>query len=135
MSAQEKVRSADSGAGKGRLSRLFHRLTADPATLDAEELETESVKVGASCCRDISQGESVKVAGRLRSVVYTPNERVPTLEAELFDGTGSLKLVWLGQRRIAGIEPGRQVVVAGRIADRSGERALYNPWYELVPTN
>ena len=46
-----------------------------------------------SSCR---KGELVTVTGRLKSVVYTPRETVPTLEAELFDGSGSVTLVWLG---------------------------------------
>jgi hypothetical protein len=69
--------------------------------------------------------------GRLRSVVYTPSENVPTLEAELFDGSDSLDLVWLGRRRIAGIEPGRAITVRGRVAVRDGHKVLYNPHYEL----
>ena len=56
---------------------------------------------------------------------------VPTLEAELFDGSGSLTLVWLGRRRIPGIEPGRTVTARGRFAAVEGKRVIYNPWYEL----
>ena len=52
-------------------------------------------------------GRVIVAAGRLRAVVYTPSENVPTLEAELFDGSGSIALVWLGRRRIVGIERGR----------------------------
>ena len=73
----------------------------------------------------------VTVAGRLKSVVYTPRETVPTLEAELFDGSGSVTLVWLGRRRIPGIEPGRTVTARGRFAAVDGKRVIYNPWYEL----
>jgi hypothetical protein len=72
------------------------------------------------------------VVGRLRAVVYTPSETVPTLEAELFDGSDSMDLVWLGRRRIAGLEPGRRVVARGRVGDHNGRKAIYNPWYELL---
>jgi hypothetical protein len=39
--------------------------------------------------------------------------------------------VWLGRRRIAGVEPGRQVEVTGRIGVQDGVRIMYNPRYEL----
>ncbi|PRZ43661.1 ATP-dependent DNA helicase RecG [Antricoccus suffuscus] len=119
---------------RGVFSRLMHRLAADADVLDAEDLQESTGKVGNCCCRDLVAGESVRIAGRLRSVVYTPSEKAPTLTAELFDGTGAVELVWLGQRRIPGIEPGREMVVSGRIADRDGSPALFNPWYELTPT-
>jgi RecJ-like exonuclease len=77
------------------------------------------------------KGKLVTVTGRLKSVVYTPRETVPTLEAELFDGSGSVTLVWLGRRRIPGIEPGRTVTARGRFAAFDGKRVIYNPWYEL----
>ncbi len=80
---------------------------------------------------ELARGEVVTIAGRLRSVVYTPTETVPTLEAELFDGTGTIGLVWLGRRRIAGVEPGRRIVASGRVGVHAGRLAIYNPWYEL----
>jgi hypothetical protein len=42
--------------------------------------------------------------------------------------------VWLGQRRIAGIEPGRRIVASGRVGVHAGRLAIYNPWYELQAT-
>ncbi|GAA1871702.1 OB-fold nucleic acid binding domain-containing protein [Myceligenerans crystallogenes] len=74
-----------------------------------------------------------KVAGILRSVVLRPREGVPTVEAELFDGSGVLDLVWLGRRSIKGIEPGRRLGVEGMICEAHGRRTIYNPRYELRP--
>ena len=42
-----------------------------------------------------------------------------------------MTLVWLGRRRIPGIEPGRTVTARGRFAAVEGKRVIYNPWYEL----
>ncbi len=56
---------------------------------------------------------------------------MPALEAELFDGSGVVLLVWLGRRRITGISPGRSIAVEGRIGVHDGHRVLYNPRYEL----
>ncbi|MBE7188146.1 OB-fold nucleic acid binding domain-containing protein [Jatrophihabitans endophyticus] len=112
---------------------LLQRLTASAENLDAADLQ-EAVEV-RSCMPmcDTRRGHQVKVVGRLRSVTYTPSETVPTLEAELFDGSDSLDLVWLGQRRIAGVEPGRRIVARGRVGVHNDRLAIYNPWYELLP--
>jgi hypothetical protein len=133
----EETTAPATPAGDGRRGfwgRFVHRLTAEDSELDAESLATEADSGGAkqSCfCR---RGELAMVAGRLREVVYVPGEAVPTVQAELFDGTGAVRLVWLGRRRIAGIEPGRSLVAKGRIARQpSGDLVIYNPWYELKP--
>jgi RecJ-like exonuclease len=80
---------------------------------------------------ELHRGSVATVTGRIRAVVYTPAETVPTLQAELFDGTAAIELVWLGRRRIAGIEPGRKVKATGRVGVHNGHLAIYNPWYEL----
>jgi hypothetical protein len=50
----------------------------------------------------------------------------------LFDGTDTVTLVWLGQRRIPGIESGRTLRVHGRLGKLdSGAKAIYNPHYEI----
>ena len=41
-------------------------------------------------------------------------------------------LVWLGRRRIAGIDPGRSMRVRGRVGRQDGVRIVYNPRYELM---
>jgi hypothetical protein len=114
----------------GHLS-LLHRLTASAQRIDAAELEEAVEK--QSCCKvkDLAAGQEGTVVGRLRAVTYTPTENVPVLEAELWDGSASVLLVWLGRRRIAGIEPGRKVRARGRVGDFQGKQAIYNPWYEL----
>jgi hypothetical protein len=116
---------------RGWLSRTLQRLTADDQAIDAQELRADAVSAGCEPLSDCRKGAVVTVTGRLKSVVYTPRETVPTLEAQLFDGSGSVTLVWLGRRRIPGIEPGRTLTARGRFADSEGKRVIYNPWYEL----
>jgi len=126
--------SAGTGAApgaRGWLSRKLQKLTADDQTIDAQSLQSEVATSGCSSVSSCRKGEVVTVTGRIRSVVYTPRETVPTLEAELFDGSGSVTLVWLGRRRIPGIEPGRRLTARGRFAAFEGRQVIYNPWYEL----
>ena len=113
------------------LSRRLQKLTADDQAIDAQALQSDVATSGCAPVSACRKGEVVTVTGRLKSVVYTPRETVPTLEAELFDGSGSVTLVWLGRRRIPGIEPGRTLTARGRFAAFDGRRVIYNPWYEL----
>ena len=113
------------------LRRFIHRLTASEAELEAQDLRRESAESGsmpAGLCR---RGQRVSISGRLRTVVYTPRTNLPTLEADLYDGSDIVTLVWLGRRHIAGIEPGRQLTVRGRVAVRDDRKVIYNPYYEL----
>lgn len=116
----------------GNRQTLRQRLTASAQRLDAADLRVEVQERACNAVRSCDRGQSVQLVGRLRAVVYTPSATVPKLKAELFDGSDSIELVWLGRRRIAGIEPGRRIVVRGRVGTHDGRRAIYNPWYELL---
>lgn len=120
------------GHEPGRLRRALHRLTADEQQVRSEELRSTVEAVGATPVEQCVCGEPVAVAGTLRAVVLRPLAGVPTLEAELDDGTGSVTLVWLGRRRIRGIDPGRTLVARGRMTMRDGRTTVFNPDYELV---
>lgn len=119
----------------GKRGSLLQRLTASASRLDAAELQEEVELRACVPLHELHLGTCVQVVGRLRAVVYTPSETVPTLEAELFDGSDSIDLVWLGRRRIAGLEPGRRVVARGRVGVHNGRKAIYNPWYELLKSS
>lgn len=115
----------------GYFRKLTRRLTADVAELDAHEMSQTAEAAGARRACDCSRGEEVTVLGRLRSVAVSPKSAEASLEAELFDGTEAVTLVWIGRRHIPGIEAGRTVRVRGRLAERNGAKVLYNPHYEF----
>ena len=117
--------------GDGYFKRLVRKLTSDVDELDADDLSEQSQAEGAQRACDCACGDEVTVLGRLRTVELRPREAAASLEAELFDGTEGVTLVWLGRRRIPGIEPGRTLKVQGRLAVRDGRKVLYNPYYEL----
>ena len=56
----------------------------------------------------------------------------PILVGQLYDGTGSIDLVWWGRRRIAGIKPGTHLMVEGRVADGTHRLQIHNPAYQLL---
>jgi hypothetical protein len=119
----------------GPLRRALHRLTRDRSELVDEDLQKDLADTGATAVQRCPKGGRVRVAGSLRSVTLRPQAGLPTLEAELYDGTGSVTLIWLGRRRIAGVTCGRSLVAHGRIVDLDGRRVIYNPAYELRPSD
>lgn len=106
------------------------RRFASRAELEAA-LERAEVEPGALPVADASDRQRATVSGVLRSVTIRPRERVPAVQAELFDGSGVLDLVWLGRREIPGIEPGRRLRAEGRVCDVHGRATIYNPRYRL----
>jgi RecG-like helicase len=119
---------------QGRWRRAVARLTADERELARRELQDEAEQSGATAVTACTRGEPVCVAGTLRSVTLRPRAGVPTLEAELYDGTGSITLIWLGRRRIGGVECGRSLMARGRLTSHDGRPTIYNAEYELKPT-
>lgn len=117
----------------GRLRRALSRLTSTPEELEAEELQQESVDSGCVCIGALAERQQASVRGTLRTVTLRPRGGVPALEAELYDGSGALSIVWLGRRRIPGIDPGRGIVVHGRVTHVDGRAVVFNPRYELRP--
>jgi hypothetical protein len=129
---KEQPAKAQPPRDKG-LRGILRRFTASEEELDAEELRAGAEASGCTPCREVKRGDLVSVTGRLRTVVYTPRTNLPTLEADLYDGSDVVTLVFLGRRHIAGIEPGRTLTVRGRVAIRDDRKVIYNPYYELDP--
>lgn len=114
------------------LSRFTRRLTEDPEKRDVEELTDEAAHTGAQRAIDCQRGQEVTMVGTLRAVDCNGKGCSGGVRAELFDGTDTVTLVWLGQRRIPGIEQGRKLRVRGRLGTlEGGGKAIYNPHYEI----
>ncbi|MFM9034616.1 MAG: OB-fold nucleic acid binding domain-containing protein [Mycobacterium sp.] len=117
---------------EGFVRRLTRKLTENPEDRDAEELTGEAVNTGAHRAVDCCRGQEVTMVGTLRSVETNAKGCAGGVRAELFDGTDTVTLVWLGQRRIPGIECGRTLRVRGRLGMLdNGGKAIYNPHYEI----
>lgn len=81
----------------------------------------------------ITPRQQAKVAGRVRSIQVQPWSGVPTLELTIIDTAGNtLTAVFLGRRRIAGIQPGTRLSVEGMVGSRAGRLSMLNPIYEIL---
>ena len=114
----------------GRLRSSISRW-ASSDDRDARELRDTTTKAGCCPIAEAEDRQLVSLQGVLRTVTLRPRGGVPALEAELYDGSDVITVVWLGRRRIAGIEPGRAIQVLGRIGRQNATRVMFNPRYEL----
>jgi len=122
------------GQSPGVVRRTVNRLASSAREHEAAELLKDCDELGATRVSALPDRTQVRVAGTLRTVTLRPRAGVPALVAELYDGSGSVSLVWLGRRRIPGIEPGRALVCTGRVMRDGEHRVIYNPRYELRPS-
>jgi len=118
--------------GSSQWSRLVARYAADRSDLDAISLRQESASRGCTAVADCPPGSLVSITGTVRSVLLRPASESPAFEAEVFDGSGSVTLIWIGRRRIPGIKAGRKITAFGRIGHDAGRRQVFNPRYSLL---
>lgn len=118
-------------AAEGFVRRLTRRLAETPQRRDAEQ-SGDAADAGAQRAVDCQRGQEVTMVGELRTVEANAKGCAGGVRAELFDGTDTVTLVWLGQRRIPGIDCGRTLRVHGRLGMLdNGSKAIYNPHYEI----
>ncbi len=79
----------------------------------------------------ITWKQRVTIEGKVKTVhVGTTAGR--SLEVQVFDRTGGVRLLFFGRTNIPGMEPGTRLRATGRISEYNGHLALANPRYELV---
>jgi len=118
---------------KSGLRARLGRWASSSTDLHAEQLRRDMGEQAEHTIADAPDRAHVTVQGQLRTVTLRPRGGVPALEAELYDGSAVLVVVWLGRRQITGIVPGRNLRITGRIGVFEGTRSMYNPRYELLP--
>ncbi|MCA1823163.1 MAG: OB-fold nucleic acid binding domain-containing protein [Mycobacteriales bacterium] len=117
---------------EGKFRRALRRMTADVDELVAEELKDKAKAAGATSVADCHVRRRARVLGTVQSITVRPRAGVPALEADLYDGTSTLLLVWLGRRRIEGIRPGVHIAVDGMVGVQNGRKTMFNPSYQLL---
>jgi hypothetical protein len=114
------------------LRNLVKKLTQPVDELDRQQLTTWCAAQGAERIDEIPARRPVFVAGEIHSVRIVPRAGAASLEASVQDGHGSLTAVFLGRRKIPGLEAGRRVKLEGVVTNAHGQRVMYNPLYTLV---
>ncbi len=80
---------------------------------------------------EVGWRQRVVVEGRIK-LVQVGTTAGKSLEVQLFDDTGGVRLLFFGRTRIPGIVPGAIVRASGTVGEYKGHLALANPRYELV---
>lgn len=115
------------------LKKVVKRLTTSDEELDRTALSRYCDELGVMPITELAPRTQARIGGEVRSVRVVPRAGAPSLEVTITDGRASATAVFLGRRKIAGIVPGRRVVVEG-IAGQHGRRYLmFNPLYTLLP--
>jgi RecG-like helicase len=116
------------------LKKLVERLTKPVEDLDRERLvEFCDTQSGVRRCDELEPRALARVAGEVQSVRIVPRAGAPSLEVAVTDGRGQVTAVFFGRRKLAGLSPGRKLLVEGVVSSQGGRRFMYNPVYELLP--
>jgi len=122
------------GSGRsGLISRVTERLSRTESELEADDLKESTGRLGVTPIIELADRSEASVCGAVRSVTLRPRVNVPALVVEIFDGSKTLNLIWLGRRRIGGIVPGTYLTARGRVTYRHGIPTIFNPAYEIRP--
>ena len=116
--------------GHQPLSEKLRRFFLTAEELEATELRESAEDSGCQTLADSPPRSVVRLQGTVTSV--TSDADNGWLEAELDDGSGTVRLIWMGRTRIGCLLPGHALRVSGRLATADGVPAIYNPDYEIL---
>lgn len=117
----------------GLFSRVVETIKGVAAGDIAVDEHLPEVPAGTSPIAQTEDRERVTVQGRVRMLTLPTAASVTALIVEIADGSGSMRLVFLGRKAIPGIDCGVVLRAHGRVSVRDGLRVIYNPVYEIVP--
>jgi hypothetical protein len=117
------------------LRQRLRELRTPVYDLDLEQLRSFCTSLpGVTPIVQVVARQKASVVGEISSVRIVPRAGSPSLEATVSDGSGAVVVVWTGRRQIAGITPGRRLLLTGRGSPNgpTGRLTIFNPDYELL---
>ena len=85
------------GALSARVKRLYESLRTSREHLEAEDEERSASRRGTDPIGSLTSRQRTRVSGVLQAVTYRSSQDKPILVGQLYDGTGSIDLVWWGR--------------------------------------
>jgi hypothetical protein len=116
---RQATRTRSERQGNGKLKQK------DPAAAPPRPAGTQPIA-------DATFRNHGRFCGRVHSLRVQPWAGVATLELTLVDDTGSINVVFLGRKQIAGIKPGTRLIVDSVVGQHRGRLALLSPYYEIL---
>ncbi len=114
------------------LRDLKRRFTATTEEVNQVRLQERFCDVDVSRIADTPTRAPVRICGEIVAIQVVPRAGSPWLEATVDDGSGRAVAVFSGRKRIAGIEPGRGIVLEGVAGTEDNHLQLLNPAYTLL---
>jgi amino acid transporter len=113
--------------------RAIQEAVGVPTLLQEDEDDRVRPAAGALVAvADARWRDRITVQGRVRSVRVAPQRDTPTLELVLDDGTGTLSVVFLGRRALAGVGIGTHLEATGTVGLHKARLAILNPEYRIL---
>lgn len=108
------------------------KLASSTEDIDNDRLQERFKGVDVVNIADAPPRQPVRISGEVMSIQIVPRAGSPSLEVTVGDGTAKAVAVFTGRRKIAGMQPGRGVVLEG-VGGRHGNRLqMLNPAYTLL---
>lgn len=114
------------------LRKMVDRLRTPVEELDRRDLASFCSTLDGVPLDELAPRQRARIAGEVRAVRIVPRADADALEAIVSDGRGSVTAVFLGRRHLAGVTPGRRLVLEGMVTDDGDQLAVFNPVYELL---
>ena len=114
------------------LKKVVKRLTTSDEELDRTALSEYCDELGVMPITDLAPRTRARIGGEVRSVRVVPRAGAPALEVTISDGRGNATAVFLGRRKIAGVVPGRKIIIEGVAGQHARRYLMFNPLYTLL---
>ena len=116
------------------LRKALKNLRSSTDDLHRENLtgRFDTTSLGTVAIADAPRRARVRIAGEVARMRVVPRAGCPSLEVTVDDGSGRALVVFTGRRRIAGIDPGRGLVLEGTAREERNRIVLMNPAYTLL---
>ena len=114
------------------LRDLAKRLSASTDEVNQVRLQERFCNVDVKRICDTPSRAPAVICGEIVAIQVVPRAGSPSLEVTVDDGSGRAVAVFSGRKRIAGIEPGKGIVLEGVCGKADGRLQLQNPAYTLL---
>jgi len=114
------------------LRDMAKRFTASTEDVNQIRLQERFCDVGVTRICDTLARTPARICGEVAALQVVPRAGSPSLEVTVDDGSGRAVAVFSGRKRIAGVEPGRGIVLEGVAGSFGGRLQLLNPAYTLL---
>lgn len=114
------------------LKELRKKFSSSTSEIDQVRLQDRFGDVECSKIDAATPRSRVVISGEVQAIQVVPRAGSPWLEVTVGDGTGKAVAIFTGRRRIAGLEPGRAVLLEGVAGQAKGRLQLMNPAYTLL---